>query len=128
MTLDIVHTTRELPRGRFRKIAESVLPTSFNATLVFVGEKRAQKLNEETRGKDYIPNVLSFPLSKTEGEIYICPQVCKKEAANFGLSYTHYLEYLTIHGCLHILGYDHGKKMDSLEDKYKKIFQIKNRE
>lgn len=125
MSSIISHTTKSLPRGRFAKIAAAVLGDSYHLSLTFVGATRARTLNQTTRGKDYVPNVLSFPLSPDAGEIYICAEAAQKEAADFELSLTGYLEYLCIHGCVHLLGHDHGTAMDKLEATYRKKFLIK---
>ena len=93
-------------------------------SLAFVGEARAQKLNLTYRKKDYIPNVLSFPLDTNNGEIYICPAVAKKQAKDFDLSVDGYIAFLFIHGCVHLKGHDHGATMEKLEQKYLRQFHI----
>ena len=101
----------------------NILGKTYELSLVFIGEARAKRLNETTRGKDYIPNVLSFPLTDNSGEIFITPSVAKKEAAKFKLTEKSYVGYLFIHGLLHLKGFDHGPKMERLEkrllDQYK---------
>lgn len=101
-----------------------ILGASYDLTVVYIGRQRALSLNHRYRGKTYVPNVLSFPLSDTCGEIYICPEVATKEAASFGLSPKGYLAYLLIHGALHLKGYDHGPKMDAAETHYKKKYRV----
>jgi len=96
----------------------------YQLSLVFVGATRARKLNSDTRGKTYVPNVLSFPLSDTAGEIYITPAIAKSEARKFNLTYQGYVGYLFIHGLLHLKGFDHGPKMEKLEQTYLKKFQL----
>jgi rRNA maturation RNase YbeY len=65
---------------------------------------------------------LSFPLSKTEGEIYICLSVARKDANKFEMSYEKFLHLLMVHGCLHLVGHDHGSTMEALEEKHLKHF------
>ena len=125
MSLTISHTARTFPKLRYEDIATTILGSKYDISLVFVGADRAKELNQTTRGKDYIPNVLSFPLTGSAGEIYICPAVAKKEATKYNLSYRGYVGYLFIHGCLHLKGLDHGKRMDDLEQKYRKQFSIR---
>ncbi len=103
---------------------EAILGTRYELSLAFIGTKRAASLNEAYRKKTYVPNVLSFPLTDTAGEIFICPAVAQKEAKAFDLSPDGYLAYLFIHGCLHLKGHDHGDTMDKLERKYRKAFNI----
>jgi probable rRNA maturation factor len=101
-----------------RSLAFLILSPDYSLSLVFVDEKKAQALNIKYRGKDYTPNVLSFPLSPTAGEIYICPKIAEQQAAEYNHTAAEHLRFLFIHGCLHLTGLDHGAKMDRLEKKY----------
>ena len=103
---------------------DTILGKKYQLSLTFIGPDRAKRLNMEYRNKDYIPNVLSFPLDETTGEIYICPEVSKKEAKNFDLTPRGYMAYLFIHGLLHLKGLPHGDTMDTLERKYVRKFNI----
>ena len=124
-TFAISSTIKQYPkRLPFGDIKEKILGKRYELSLVFIGPDRAHTLNQSYRNKTYIPNVLSFPLSDSAGEIFICPQVAKKEAAKFDLSVNGYIQYLFIHGCLHLKGHDHGATMDTLERKYLKAFNI----
>ncbi|UXR64037.1 rRNA maturation RNase YbeY [Bdellovibrio bacteriovorus] len=78
-------------------------------TLVFLDKKPAQKINKEFRGKDYATDVLSFDSmdSSSLGELVLCPEVLKRQAAEHGLTYQQELGYMLLHGVLHLLGYDH---------------------
>lgn len=105
-------------------IVERIMGEGYALSLVFVGEKRARRLNETYRGKAYVPNVLSFPLDARTGEIFICPAAAKKEASGFGLSYSGYLTFLLIHGLLHLKGHAHGATMERLEQTYLKAFKV----
>lgn len=122
MSIHISHTTRTYPKLPYGKIAAAILGAEYEISLTFLGETKAQQLNIESRNKDYIPNVLSFPLTDTVGEVYITPAVAKREASAAGMTYTTYTLFLFIHGCLHLKGYDHGTKMTALEKKYLKQF------
>ena len=102
----------------YQRLSEKILSKKYTLSLVLTDPKTIQKLNVQYRRKDYVPNVLSFPLSKTEGEIYICPDVAKNEAAEYGHSVADHIRYLYIHGCLHLKGLPHGKEMGQLEKKY----------
>lgn len=95
-----------------------ILGRTYDLSLVFVGATRALDLNKTHRGKSYIPNVLSFPLTDTSGEVYIAPRVAKGEAKKFDLTYKGYVGYLFIHALLHLKGYDHGPKMERLEKRF----------
>ena len=106
----------------FAKIASEILPADYELSLVFVGDKKAQTLNKKYRNKDYIPNVLSFPIDKKSGEIFINLKQLEKETVKFQMDFPTIIIYMFIHGCLHLKGLDHGAKMDSLEKKYLKMF------
>ena len=118
------HTVKSYPTFPYEVMKDAILGKNYVLSLAFVGEARAQKLNIAYRQKDYIPNVLSFPLDETTGEIFICPEVAKKQAKDFDLSIDGYIAYLFIHGCVHLKGHDHGDTMDKLEQKYVKQFRI----
>lgn len=125
MSTTISATARSYPTHiRYAAIKDAVLGTRYELSLVFVGRARAQALNKATRGKDYVPNVLSFPLTETSGEIYITPSVAKDEASKFNMRPNTYIAYLFIHGLLHLKGYDHGEKMERLEEKYLAAFKL----
>lgn len=108
----------------FVAIKQAILGAKYDLSLAFVGERRAASLNQAYRNKTYSPNVLSFPLTEKAGEIFICPNVAKKEASKYDLTPDGYIAYLFIHGCLHLKGYDHSEAMDKLERKYLKAFNI----
>jgi len=108
----------------YNKIKCAILGADYDLSLVFIGKERAATLNKQYRKKTYSPNVLSFPLSETAGEIFICPTVATREALKFNLTTHGYIGYLFIHGCLHLKGYDHSDTMDKLERTYCTQFKI----
>ncbi len=103
----------------------TVLGKGYFLSLIFVGKIRAQSLNKKYRKAGYVPNVLSFPLVKRVGEIYITPSVAKVESKKYGMTQSGYIGYLFIHGLLHLKGYPHGATMDRLEKKYMVLFKLK---
>ncbi len=113
-----------LPTGRqaFALIKDDILGKEYSLSIAYVGEKKSREINKKYRNKDKPTNILSFALSKTEGEIILCPSVIKREAKNFNKSFPKFLGFLVIHGMLHLKGYDHGKKMEVLEIKYEKKY------
>lgn len=124
-SLSVSNTTKQpIPKIAFAAIKDDILGKRYELSLTFIGAKRAQTLNQNHRQKDYIPNVLSFPLSDTVGDIFICPQVAQKEAKNFELTPQGYIAFLFIHGCLHLKGHDHGATMEKLEARYSKKYQL----
>ncbi|WP_313085957.1 rRNA maturation RNase YbeY [Pseudomonas sp.] len=102
-------------------------------TIRLVDEPEARALNRDYRGKDYPTNVLSFPADLPEGpdgeplldipllgDLVICVAVVEREAAEQHKALEAHWAHLVIHGCLHLLGYDHledeeAEEMESLE-------------
>lgn len=120
------HTTRTTPPALpFKKMKDDILGESYELSLVFVGDKKSRALNFAYRRKTYIPNVLSFPLHKKAGEIYINPHRARIEAKKFGMSVRGFIGYLFIHGLLHLEGHDHGDTMESIEARYKNRYQLR---
>lgn len=94
---------------------EKVLGTTYDLSLVIISDATAKKLTKSYRGYDKRSNVLSFPLSKTEGEMTLNLAQAKLEAPTFGLSYRECVAYLFIHGLFHLKGLDHGRTMKTQE-------------
>lgn len=123
-TFSLASTISKYPVFPYQEIKEAILGKSYLLSFTFVGTARAQTLNKTYRKKTYIPNVLSFPLDKTTGEIYLCPEIAYPEAKDFNLTKDGYIAFLFIHGCLHLKGYDHGATMEALEQRFLKRFKI----
>jgi ssRNA-specific RNase YbeY (16S rRNA maturation enzyme) len=90
----------------YKKIKEAILGKRYDLSVAFVPPSRMQqamKYKKESAKK--VSNVLAFPLSKTSGEILIC----KKAAKPFTV------DYLFIHGLLHLKGHKHGATMERIE-------------
>lgn len=107
-------------------IDKEKIETSLN----LVEEAEIKELNNKYRAKDKVTDVLSFPIEEKPlksgiwplGDIFICVSFAKNEAKRENISIEDKLAQLTVHGFLHLLGYDHEKsedaeKMLSLEDK-----------
>jgi probable rRNA maturation factor len=97
-------------------------------TIRIVDEPEGRELNMRWREKDYATNVLSFPADVPDelldipllGDLVICAPVVDREAREQGKSSASHWAHLVIHGCLHLLGYDHiedaeAEEMESLE-------------
>jgi rRNA maturation RNase YbeY len=104
-----------LPKVPFLDIKETILDKAYDLSISFVGPKTAERLNKKYRGKDYIPNTLSFPMTNTTGEIFICRTVAHREWRKFCKSYDEYIIFLTIHSMLHLKGMEHGSTMEAKE-------------
>ena len=75
---------------------------------------QARQINKTFTGKDYATNVLSFPYEPLPGEktavlgdIVLCPSVVATEAKKQGKKLRDHFAHLTVHGVLHLLGFDH---------------------
>ena len=97
-------------------------------TIRLVDEAEGRELNHTYRHKDYATNVLSFPADVPDelldipllGDLVICIPVVEREAAEQGKALEAHWAHLVIHGCLHLLGYDHieddeAEEMEALE-------------
>lgn len=120
--LTIIRKNGAIPQVPFLFIKEKILGKKYNLTLAFCSPKESQEKNKKYRNKNYPTNILSFPLEKNEGEIYISLSKARTEAKNFSLTYNEFLHLLFIHGCLHLKGHKHGSTMEALEDGYLKKF------
>ncbi|KND49965.1 MAG: putative rRNA maturation factor YbeY [Parcubacteria bacterium C7867-003] len=117
-------TKGTLPSVPFEKIKTAILGEKYDLSLVFCGNRKSRELNRTYRDKDYPTNVLSFPLDKKSGEIFINPHVAKREASKFDKNYKNFVGFLFIHGCLHLKGMEHGSTMEKAELKFCKEFGI----
>lgn len=122
-TTHIRNTTRSTPpRISYEEIKNDLLGKSFELSLVFIGDTRAKRLNKELRNKTYNPNVLTLPLSKQSGEMFINLRQAKKEAGAYGVSHKAWVLRLFIHGLLHLEGHQHGATMEHTEEKLVKKY------
>lgn len=98
-------------------------------TVRFVEESESRELNHTYRGKDSSTNVLSFPFEAPPGfdipllgDLVISPHVVAREAEAQGKTLSDHFAHMTLHGCLHLMGYDHieedeAEEMEALERK-----------
>ena len=94
-------------------------------TIRIVGARESHALNKQYRGKDKPTNVLSFhgdTDAQMLGDLVICAPVVAREAREQKKPPRAHWAHMVVHGCLHLLGYDHererdAQKMESLEKK-----------
>ena len=94
-------------------------------SIIFVDEEKIHELNKNYRGIDRVTDVISFAFEDTKdllynntrvlGDIYICIPRMIEQAEEYGHSIKRELSFLTVHGLLHLLGYDHMEKEDEVE-------------
>jgi rRNA maturation RNase YbeY len=106
-----------VPRLPFEDMARAVLGAGYELSLVVCGDDLAQRMNIEYRKKSYRPNVLSFPLSKSEGEIFLNVRCAEREARKYGVSVRDRLALLFVHGLFHLKGLKHGDAMERAEQR-----------
>lgn len=122
-TLSITRMTKgKLPGLPFLRVKNAVLGAAYDLSIVFATPALSRKLNKHYRGKDHPTNILSFPLSKTSGELIISLAKVRADAPAFGKSYENFLGFLLIHGMLHLKGYEHGSTMERHEARFAKKF------
>ncbi len=120
----INETKAKIPAIDFAGIKDVALGKKYKLNLIFTTPARIKKLNTIYRNKEHATDILSFPISETEGEMYISQKESREEAKNFDRTYENFLAFLFIHGCTHLKGYDHGDIMESIEIKLRKKFKI----
>ncbi len=107
------------PLLEYAKNIENLEDTELEFSVIIVDNKRIHEINKEYRGIDRPTDVISFALEDNEeiefdhyrvlGDIYISIDKVKEQAKEYGHSEKRELAFLTIHGFLHLLGYDHMK-------------------
>ncbi|MAZ67186.1 rRNA maturation RNase YbeY [bacterium] len=105
-----------LPRVPFENIKRKILGDSYDLSLVLIGDTLGKRLNKEHKNKNAPTNVLSFPLAKSEGEIFLNVRRAQRDARKFGHTPHEHVAFLFIHGCLHLKGFAHSRKMEEEEE------------
>ncbi len=91
-------------------------------SVIFVNEDKIQEINKKYRKKDNVTDVISFAFEddgyvndisiRMLGDIFICIPKMKSQAVDYGHSEIREISFLTVHGILHLLGYDHINEED----------------
>jgi probable rRNA maturation factor len=124
ITIQYASQQTNLPsKNQFRKWAKAAIRVDTEVTIRLVDEVEGRALNKTYRGKDYATNVLTFPLTEEPhlmGDIIICAPVVAAEALAQNKPLEAHYAHLTVHGILHLHGYDHkieaqAELMESLE-------------
>ena len=121
LTIQFASEQAELPsRADLRRWAKAALVTDAVATLRVVDEPEGLQLNQDYRDKPYATNVLTFAYgAESEGEpltgdMVLCAPVVEREAREQGKSLEAHYAHLTVHGMLHLQGYDHEVEEDAV--------------
>jgi len=133
-----VHISYGVPRAgipsatSFRRWVDAALAgakrrKAAELSIRIVGTREGRTLNRDYRSKDYATNVLSFPAELPPGvslpligDLAICAPVVAREASEQHKTPHDHWAHMTVHGVLHLLGYDHieddqAEAMESLE-------------
>lgn len=113
--------------------AEEVCGDRAEISLTMVSPEEIRELNRDYRDVDSVTDVLSFPQfeGKEElpeegeiclGDVVICEDKVREQAAEYGHSYEREFTYLFVHSLLHLLGYDH------MNDEEKAVMRNKEEE
>lgn len=138
LVVDFLDETNELDKGA-EKLSEELLqlaaekesvPDGSEVSVTFVTNDRIQEINRDYRDKDAPTDVISFALEEMGedevvitgtdlprilGDIIISIDRAREQAAEYGHSFERELGFLTVHGFLHLLGYDHMNEQDEKE-------------
>lgn len=125
--VDIQQVTAEpVPNAQsIQQWAESALAQvteDCELSIRLVDEIESADLNSTYRGKTGPTNVLSFPFDTDVeltpmllGDLVVCAPVVEREAKEQAKLTEHHWAHMIIHGCLHLLGYDHVEDADAIE-------------
>ena len=119
------HTRTKVAGIPFSAIKDHILGTRYELSVALLTPAEATRVTLETKKKDKASNVLAFPLSKTSGEILLCPATARTQARDYSMTPHTFLAYLFIHGCLHLKGMQHGATMESEECRVLKHFDLR---
>lgn len=108
----------------FANVKDKVLGKNYELSVVFVGKKRMRALNKKHRQKDYSTDILSFSVGDDTGEIFINPDKARTKAKEFDRTFSNYIQFLFIHGCFHLKGFDHSDEMEKKEEQIRKVFGV----
>ncbi|HEX5675188.1 MAG TPA: rRNA maturation RNase YbeY [Azonexus sp.] len=127
LSLQYACNRKGLPlRVDFVRWARAALAGGGQVTIRLVDADEGRALNNDYRGKDYVTNVLSFPYDTepvVTGDLVICPAVVAREAAEQNKPLAAHYAHLTVHGMLHLQGWDHETDEDAqaMEDEEREI-------
>lgn len=102
---------------------------SSEMAIILTTDEKVHELNKKYRGIDKSTDVLSFAFednakvrynNRQLGEIYISIPKMKAQAREYGHSETRELAFLTVHGILHLLGYDHTLGIEQEKEMFAK--------
>ena len=138
MEIEVFNETEENLTEECEKLKEFLVQVAKDEKLdniiynvIIINNEKIREINREYRNIDRETDVISFALedeksfNRTDirvlGDIYISIDKAKSQAEEYGHSLKRELSFLTVHGFLHLLGYDHMEKEDEI-----KMFSLQN--
>ncbi len=117
LAVQYISNAKTVPtRPQFRRWVKSALKKEAEITLRIVDESEGMNLNHQFRGKTSATNVLTFVYDEMEslsGDIVLCADIVEKEAKKQHKNLIAHYAHLTVHGVLHLQGYDHEDEKDA---------------
>lgn len=142
LDIQIVTTANAYPsEEQFQRWVNTVLSDAEQDSEVvirLVDDTESADLNQQYRHKSGPTNILSFPFEAPAGiemdllgDLVICAPLIAREAQQQHKALEHHWAHITIHGILHLLGYDHiddgeAEEMEALEIKFLNMLNIAN--
>jgi probable rRNA maturation factor len=112
---------KSLIRRAIEEAAAAVSTSGVELAIVLTNDSAIRLLNRDWRGTDATTNVLSFPAHGAGGEppfigdIVLAYETVAREAHDEGKPFAHHVAHLSVHGFLHLTGYDHQRSRDADE-------------
>lgn len=146
ISVDVRGGNNTWPQDKLIQLAQFALsyahaPENCELSISLVDNDEIHQLNKDYRGIDKETDVLSFECddafsSEAEeeslvlGDIVIACDVVDQQRAKFGTSFDQEMSLMVVHGCLHVLGYDHlndeqAEEMEALEKEILEAYGIK---
>lgn len=119
LSVQLASDADNLPsREQIRRWVAAALEHAAEITVRIVDAEEAQALNQDYRKKGYVPNVLTFEYGEVSpgvlgGDVVICAPVVEREAREQGKPLKDHYAHMTVHGVLHLQGYDHIDPADA---------------
>jgi probable rRNA maturation factor len=128
----------EIDLSRTRQVLQTILELleieDKEVSILFVDDEGIRKINRDYLGRDKPTNVISFSMSEGEfgdvnpsilGDIIISTETAKRDAESHNIPFDDEIDFLLIHGLLHLLGYDHettDSDAELMKEKEKELF------
>ena len=141
MSIEVRNETKvEIELTEFDELARYVfsqmgLSEATELTILFIDPEPMEELHMRWLDLPGPTDVMSFPMDELRpagpgdqpvegclGDIAVCPQVAAKQARDAGHSAVEEMLLLTVHGILHLLGYDHAE-----DDEREEMFALQKK-